>query len=69
MIIIVLGLESSFSISKSVDPCFVSMPISMIPVTAISNLQNSSSPHNSLACCSNSAVANVVSNIGTKLGS
>lgn len=65
----ILGCDSSCNISKSISPCIVLAPISKFPLTAISNLQNLSSPHISLALSSNSWVANVASNIGTKSGS
>ena len=47
----------------------VAWPISSLPVAAISNLQNSSSPQISSALCSNSGFANVGSKAGSKVGS
>ena len=44
-----LGLDKLISCSSSCPPRYVASPISILPVVAISNLQNTSSPQISLA--------------------
>ncbi len=46
----------------------VDKPIVVLPVAAMSNRQNKSSPQISLADCSKDSSENVTSNVGSKLG-
>ena len=63
------GYDRFTNSSKFWLPFSVDNPISIRPVAATSNKQKTSSPHVSIACCSNAVSEKVGSNIGSKFGS